>query len=221
MWSYKKELVRKGVHVLSIWFLVAYVLMIVLFRSTHLALLFLVFLLTILLILEYIRLEHSSDLPLLSILWKVRREKEKDTIGADVFFLIGIIICLAVFDFRIAVAAILMTVFGDMVSGLIGPKGRILIPTLNYKSLEGFLAQLGVDFLIGYLFIRHSAEQGLWFLGTASFGTAIWPTIIVMALTATIVETFTSKIDDNLLIPIFAGFNGQISLLILIAFSTL
>ena len=31
-----------------------------------------------------------------------------------------------------------------------------------------------------------------------------------MAFTATIVETLIEKLDDNLLIPVFFGFNGQI-----------
>jgi len=49
-----------------------------------------------------------------------------------------------------------------------------------------------VDLLIGFVF-----------LGS-------WPVILVMAGTATIVETVVEKIDDNLLIPLFAGFNAQI-----------
>ena len=35
-----------------------------------------------------------------------------------------------------------------------------------------------------------------------------------MALTATIVESSIKKLDDNLLIPLFSGFNGQVALLI-------
>jgi dolichol kinase len=31
-----------------------------------------------------------------------------------------------------------------------------------------------------------------------------------MAGTATFVETITDKMDDNLLIPLFSGFNGQL-----------
>jgi dolichol kinase len=34
--------------------------------------------------------------------------------------------------------------------------------------------------------------------------------IIAMALVATIVETMVDELDDNLLIPIFSGFVGQI-----------
>jgi len=36
-----------------------------------------------------------------------------------------------------------------------------------------------------------------------------------MAGTATIVETVTDKLDDNLLIPAFSGFNGQLVVFIL------
>ena len=34
--------------------------------------------------------------------------------------------------------------------------------------------------------------------------------IIAMAFTATIVETFISELDDNLFVPLFAGFVGQL-----------
>ena len=36
-----------------------------------------------------------------------------------------------------------------------------------------------------------------------------------MAFTATIVETLIEKLDDNLLIPVFFGFNGQIVVFLL------
>jgi len=36
--------------------------------------------------------------------------------------------------------------------------------------------------------------------------------ILGMALVATIVETLVDELDDNLLIPIFSGFAGQIIL---------
>jgi len=43
----------------------------------------------------------------------------------------------------------------------------------------------------------------------------LWVVVLVMALTATVVETLIYKMDDNLLIPVFAGFNGQVALLVL------
>ena len=121
-----------------------------------------------------------------------KRKKE----GGQVFFLIGAIIALAVFDFDIALAAILMTVFGDMAAALIGKRfGKIWLA--KDRALEGILAELVVDLVIGYLILG--------------------PTIIVlvMALTATIVETIVRKMDDNLVIPLFSGFNGQVARYIL------
>jgi len=32
-----------------------------------------------------------------------------------------------------------------------------------------------------------------------------------MAITATFVESIVEKLDDNLLIPLFSGFNGQLA----------
>jgi dolichol kinase len=200
MWDYRKEIGRKFIHLLSLLYLLAYIGVAYLFNN-DIALLFMVFLLTLALTLEYIRLEHHPDMPIFSFLYMFRRQKERDKVGADIFFLLGIIICIAVFNFNIAVAAILMTTFGDLASALVGPKGKILIPFLNYKSLEGALAEFLVDLAAGLLIL----------------GYHLWPVAVVMATTATTVETFTSKIDDNLLIPVFAGFNGQIALLILMA----
>jgi dolichol kinase len=40
-----------------------------------------------------------------------------------------------------------------------------------------------------------------------------------MAGTATVVETLANKMDDNLLIPLFSGFNGNLVLLALTYFN--
>ena len=50
------------------------------------------------------------------------------------------------------------------------------------------------------------------------FGSALWIIILVMSITATVVESAISKFDDNLLIPIFSGFNGQIVLWLMMYF---
>jgi len=102
---------------------------------------------------------------------------------------------LAVFDFDIALTAILMTVFGDMAAALIGKKfGKVWIT--KKKALEGILAELIVDLLIALVVLGFSSQNFL--------------IILVMAITATIVESLVEKLDDNLIIPIFSGFNGQV-----------
>jgi dolichol kinase len=95
---------------------------------------------------------------------------------------------------------------------LIGKRfGKHWIKQLKKKAWEGVIAELVVDLIVGFLLLRTS----LWWLKGVGFGQPLWPAIIVMALTATFVETIISKLDDNLLIPVFAGFNGQIVLMII------
>lgn len=185
--SFKKELKRKAVHLLAIFFIILFVLISSSYGK-NIALLVLVFILLVFLELDYVRVELRKKIPLISGLWRL---KEKNRPGGQVFFLIGAIISLAVFDFRIALTAVLMTVFGDMAAALIGKRfGKIWI-TKN-RALEGVLAEFLVNFFIAYLIIGN------------------WVIVFVMALTATIVESLVSKLDDNLIIPLFSGFNGQL-----------
>ena len=65
------------------------------------------------------------------------------------------------------------------------------------KTLEGLLAELCINLIIAYLILGNLVI------------------ILVMAFTATLVETLVDKLDDNLIIPLFAGFNGQLALYIL------
>ncbi len=197
-WDLKKELKRKVAHLLALSF-IAIFLLVSEFYGKNLALLSLVLLLIIFLELEYVRIELRKKIPLLSGLW---RGKEKDRVGGQVFFLIGAIISLAVFDLDIAIAAILMTIFGDMAAALIGKRfGKTWIS--KDKALEGIFAQLFVDVVIAYLVFN------------IIFGSGGWVIMLTMALTATVVESVLSNLDDNLMIPLFSGFNGQMIRLIL------
>jgi len=129
-------------------------------------------------------------------------------LGGDVFFLLGAILVLAIFDPKIAIAAILMTTFGDLAAALEGKKfGKHKF--VKNKSWEGTIAELIVNIAIGMIIFLYFDCQ------CNFYKASIWAIILVMSLTATIVETFVSKLDDNLLIPVFAGFNGQIVALLL------
>ncbi|MFC1454890.1 diacylglycerol/polyprenol kinase family protein [Candidatus Undinarchaeota archaeon] len=192
--SLKKEIQRKLVHFLSILILPIY-----LYFDKTVGLLLLTFILILLIEIEYFRVEWGKKIP---IFGSIFRSKEKDRMGGEVFFLIGAIICLAVFNEKIAIAAILMTTFGDAAAAIFGKAfGTNKIPKLNNKTVEGFVAELGIDMLIAYFLLSN------------------WIVILVMALTATIVETLSDKLDDNLIIPIFAGFNGHIALYLLALFA--
>ncbi len=208
-WDFKNELARKFVHFLSLFVLLVYFIFGDIFNP-DIALIILVFILILFLELEYLRLELSAKIPIVKNVWKkVRRDKEEGSIGSEIFFLVGSIMVLAVFNTQIAVAAILMTTFGDMAAALLGKRfGKHYLSYPEDKAWEGILAEFLVDVLIGFIVF-------ILFPGAAFLTAHLWILIFVMAVTATLVETFAGKIDDNLLIPVFSGFNGQIVLLIL------
>jgi len=213
-WGFKEELRRKAIHLASVLFLAVYVLFFSLY-SHKVALMMLAALLIIMLELEFFRVEWSMKIPLISWLWKSRRTHEKHRLGGDVFFLIGAIICLSIFDIRVAAAAILMTTFGDMASALFGKAfGKTWV--LKGRALEGIIPELVVNLVVGFFILRTYVEGEVWWLaGNGLSGDPIWSVIIVMAVVATAVETMITKLDDNLLVPVFSGFFGQVMLLYL------
>ncbi len=210
-WDFKKELGRKFIHLLSIFILVIYLF----FASTfshRFALFVLAFFLIISIEFEYFRIETGKRLPIIHHLWQYKRASERNKIGGEVFFLIGAIICFAIFDLRIAAAAILMTTFGDMSAALIGKRfGKIKI--MKNRTLEGILSQFAVDLIIGFFIIRTLVGGQIWWTHSLTpLGQPLWLVIFGMAAIATLVETLVYKMDDNLLVPLFAGFAGQVIL---------
>ncbi len=185
-----KELLRKGVHLTSVIIILMYA-----FFGKQSVLILLVVYLIVMLFLEHLRLKHRIKVPLFHVLF---REKEQHRISGHVYFTIGAIVSIILFNRDIAYACILMTTFGDMSAALIGKTyGRTLI-TGNGKTLEGCLAEFMVDLFVGYIFIGH------WFVA------------LIMAIAATVVELTVSTIDDNLAIPVVSGIVGQVSMLSII-----
>ncbi len=194
-WNFKSELKRKGIHLLSLFFLLSYVFF-GYFWGEKIALLLLTFLLIFFLELDFIRMKTKIKIP--SFILSLWREHEKDRLGGHVYFLIGAIIALSVFSFKIALVALLMTTFGDMAASLIGMKyGKHWLKKIPNTAWEGIIGEFVVGVIIGFIFLPH------------------WIIVLVMALTATFVETVFTHADDNLLIPVIAGFNGQITLMIM------
>lgn len=180
----KHELGRKTIHLSSIIIVLAYHY---LGKSTTL------FFLTAVLILflgaEYVRIELGRKIP---FFWRFLRAREENAVGGEVFFIIGALIAISVFEKEIAIAVILMTTFGDMAAAIFGKAfGKTWIPGLKNRALEGCLAEFAVDMAIGLLFLP-------------------LPVALAMAVTATFTETVVTKMDDNLIIPIFAGSFGQL-----------
>ncbi|MGD9777434.1 MAG: diacylglycerol/polyprenol kinase family protein [Methanosarcina sp.] len=94
-----------------------------------------------------------------------------------------------------------MTTFGDLVAALIGKsygKRRIFRETFkNDKSLEGSVSEFITDLLVGLVITGNPIVS------------------LVMAFIATLTETAVNRIDDNLVIPVFSGFSGQMTLFLL------
>ncbi|MGL5830724.1 MAG: diacylglycerol/polyprenol kinase family protein [Candidatus Altimarinota bacterium] len=183
-----KELLRKMVHLLELPVLLVYTI-IRYYYGPQFGILVLTALLIILLEIEYVRLEYKWKLPEeINIL----RRHEKDNLAGNIFFIVATIICFAAFDYQIALLALLLTVFGDLMSALVGLKfGKTKI--YRKKSLEGTIAGMSTNLLVGYLLLPEQPEV-----------------FIPMAVTASLVEVFTGKLDDNLTVPLAAGFIGQI-----------
>ena len=190
-WDFSNEIGRKIIHITILIILVVYVA----FNEQYgkqLALLIIVALLIFFFILEFFRLEMNWKMPFFSAFI---RPKEENRMYGVIFFITGTIISLAVFDFPIALTALLMTTFGDMAASLAGKRyGTTLI--FRNKTLVGFSAELAVNLIVG-LTIGFFFSLNIYIP-------------ILMAFTATIVETLLDEMDDNLVVPICAGFVGQI-----------
>ena len=185
--SLRKEILRKLFHLMEVPVLIGYTLVRNYF-SERVATLLITVLFLLLLEIEYVRLEYHPKLP---AMFDVFRQREKNNIVGSIFFVAATIIVFAAFDYPIAVTAMLLTVFGDLAAALVGIKfGRYLL--YKRKTLEGTLAGFGMNCLVGYLCLP------------------AYPVIFLsMAVVASLVELLTGKLDDNLTVPLFSAFTGQ------------
>jgi dolichol kinase len=193
-WDFLREIVRKGVHLTIILVIVAYIIILNVYGKM-IALMSLVGLLIFILIIEYLRLDWDIRNPVLDFLI---RPKEIGKIHGAVYFLSATIICFAVFDFNIALAALLMATFGDMFAAVLGQKyGHTMI--YKKKTLIGAVSELIVNLIVGFLVLFTYTNIYI---------------IIIMAFTATIIEILSESIDDNLAVPLLTGFLGQLLMMV-------
>lgn len=182
------EAKRKSVHLLGFIHVIIYWIIMRIFSHT-IAMLVLISIFIFFIGMEFFRIKEHKKIPVFHILW---RPKEENSLGGQVYMILGMIIALAIFDFKIAVAVILMALFGDMAAAIFGIAfGKHRLKKLPNTAWEGIIAEFIVNIIIGYFLL------GSWFI------------IIPTAFIATFVETIFPHIDDNLAIPIFAGFVGQ------------
>ena len=158
-------------------------------------LIFLVALLVAFIAFEYIRLDLDIRLPFMH---RFVRPKDERKIHGIIFFISSTIITLAVFDTAIALAALLMTAFGDMAAAIVGKKYGTTMLFRN-KTVVGFSAELATNLIAGIM-ISLFCSVNIYIL-------------IIMAFAATTTETLTDEIEDNLAIPVISGFIGQVLLL--------
>jgi phytol kinase len=181
---------RKSVHLVSTLIVLIYE-----FFGKEVVLWILMSFLVTVLILDYFRLEHDVRIPFFYIMY---REHEADRLGGHIFFALGAISVIALFTKEIAYAAVLMTTFGDLAAAFIGKfygKRRVFQKIFkNDKSIEGSASEFMIDFFIGLLIIGNPVVS------------------LIMAFFATLTETAVNKLDDNLIVPVFAGFFGQVTL---------
>ena len=195
MTDLSKEVFRKLIHLLEVPIIVGFSLLQFYF-SRQIAILSLTGLLLLLLEIEYIRIDYQTHIgsQITNFFSKLLRRRERNNIISSIFFIISTIIAFSAFDYSIALLALLLTVFGDLTASIMGTAfGKKKI--FRNKSYVGTIAGFIVNVIIGWIILPD------------------YPTIFLpMAATASIVETLTQKLDDNLTVPLFAGFIGQLIL---------
>ncbi len=193
-WEFMHEVGRKAIH-LTILLVLAAFFVIENSYGQSLALLALVGLLLFFLAMEYCRLELDMKLPFFH---QFIRQKEQYRMYGVIFFLCACVICLASFDKSIALAALLMTTFGDMAAAIVGTKYGTTILFKN-KTAIGFGAELAMNLLVA--------------IGISLYFALNIYIPIIMAFVATISETLVNELDDNLVVPLASGFVGQLLIL--------
>ncbi len=137
------------------------------------------------------------DIPLISFfLDHLEREEQKKTFPGKgtIFFFIGVLLVLKLFDRDIALAAIMVLTLGDSISHLFGAQFGLTRNLFNGKSrklLEGTLMGTVTGFLGALLFVPYLEA----ILGSAA------------AMVAEVVKIDFNEhtLDDNLIVPLVAG----------------
>ncbi len=123
------------------------------------------------------------------IFGRILREHERFNLLGSTYLLIAALICLYAFEQGIAAVSVAFLVVGDTMAALVGRRwGRIHILD---KSLEGSLACFGSCLLIGWIYP-----------GPEMTATRV----VAGSLVATLFELLPIPMDDNMRIPLAAGF---------------
>lgn len=189
------EILRKSWHFFAGLALIMGYSMMMMHFSREIALMALVVVLLAVMEFEHIRIEYRPKL--LKVIDVLFRKKELDNVSSLIPFVTAGIIVFAVFDYWIAFTAMLMLIIGDSFSagfGMVFGRKKLRKSKTYIGTFAGLVANLLTGFVIMYEY----------------------PFIFIpMALTATIIELLTNKLEDNLTVPISAAFAGYVMTLIL------
>lgn len=137
---------------------------------------------------EYLRTE-GKKMPLINFITRQAASQNElyQVVLAPVYFALGILFTLLLFPAPVNSAAIAIFALGDSTASLVGRYfSKTPLPFNKDKSLEGSAAGFLFAFLAGYVFISPLPA-------------------LVGAAVAMFVEYLPLPINDNLLIPLFAG----------------
>jgi dolichol kinase len=91
------------IHIFTLGYLVVYFVCTVSYGH-QVTLIVLTGMLVVMILIEYARLQLKLDIPLLRNLYDFRRRREEEHIGGEIYFLLGVLVSLAVFEMSVAVA---------------------------------------------------------------------------------------------------------------------
>ncbi|NBX93676.1 MAG: hypothetical protein EBQ85_10650 [Proteobacteria bacterium] len=142
---------------------------------------------------DVLRLKSSTmNTLILKYFGKIMRREELRSISGNSFYILGLIVVVALFSKTIVLLSVLFLAVGDPIAAIVGTQwGRHKITAR--KSLEGavanFLASGFASFLLGITYLKLDLHHSL-FLA------------LLGGMVSTIVELIPAPIDDNFTIPV-------------------
>ncbi|MBU4373337.1 MAG: dolichol kinase [Euryarchaeota archaeon] len=191
------ELLRKTFHVLGIYIPIAYY-----FLSKERAVMLLSLINAVLLLVEWLRLSGKIKLPEVLL-----RPHEKKNVAAYIYFQMGALFSILIFDKTIAIAALLMLALGDAASGLAGAmiKGgdvRYNDAKNTVKPVPIMAVMFSVCILIGLFLLDMPLAPDMTYLSFYVYAAGALGATLGDAIP---IRIMGKPIDDNLMIPLLAG----------------
>ncbi len=141
-------------------------------------------------------LSRKARIPVIGcMLREFEREEELNHFPGKgaIFYFIGVFFALLFFEKEVAMASIMVLAFGDSVSHLYGLHyGRIKHPLSSSKFLEGTAAGFVAGFFGALIFLP--------------WHEAFFASFVAMFVEAMEIRIGAQQVDDNIVVPLFAGF---------------